>query len=346
MQLKIGDLFASPDHHLHAFEGDQAVFLDMDRAAYERSIFVDGRIQPASRRMLRVPVAPLVAFNDQLQPGSTPAPGWIFHVAHCGSTLLARALDRPGRSLSIREPMPLRQLGVEAACGRPPPGDWAGRLRLARTLLGRRYADPEGVVVKANVPVNALLPALTAGPDARAVALYFPLESYLVAVLRSPNHRRWVDSVTAELAAAIGPELAGVGPATTAQRAAALWMFQIRAFERLLADCPGATSLDADTLFETPRESVSAAADLFGTPFDARTLDAVVEGPLFARYSKNPNVAFSNTDRRARRAALLGSLSGDLRSARELVEARMAIAPLPDRLARPLAGEAPSLLQV
>lgn len=346
MQLKIGDLFAGPDHYLYAFEGDQAVFLDMDRAAYERSIFVDGRIQPASKRMLRVPVAPLVAFNDQRQPGSPPASGWIFHVAHCGSTLLARALDRPGRSLSIREPMPLRQLGVEAACGRPPADDWAARLRLARTMLGRRYANEEGVLVKANVPVNAILPALTAGrPDVRAVALYFPLESYLAAILRSPNHRRWVESVTAEMAGAIDPELIGLDQPTTAQRAAALWLFQMRAFERLLADCPQAFSLDADTLFDAPRDSVSAAADLFGAPFDAKALDAVVEGPLFARYSKNPDVAFSNSDRRARRADALDSLSDDLRSARMFVETRLASAPLPDRLARPLTGEAPSLLQ-
>ncbi len=344
MQLKIGDLFASPDHYLHAFEGDQAVFLEMDRPAYERSIFVDGRIQPASKRMLRVPVAPLIAFNDQRQPGSRPAPGWIFHVAHCGSTLLARALDRPGRSLSIREPLPLRQLGVEAACGRPPAGDWAGRLRLARNLLGRRYAEEEGVVVKANVPVNAILPALTAGQaEGRAIALYFPLEPYLAAILRSPNHRLWVDRVTVEMVGVIGPEMIGCDQPTTAQRAAALWLFQMRAFERLLADCPGAFSLNADTLFDAPRDSVSAAADLFGAPLDAKALDAVVEGPLFTRYSKNPNLAFSNSDRRARRADVLRSLSDDLRSAREFLEARLASVPLPDRLARPLTGEAPAL---
>lgn len=344
MQLKIGDLFASPDHYLHAFEGDQAVFLDMDRAAYERSIFVDGRIQPASKRMLRVPVAPLVAFNDQR--ASRPAdPGWIFHVAHCGSTLLARALDRPGRSLSIREPMPLRQLGVEAAGGRPAGADWIARLRLSRDLLGRRYANDEGVVVKANVPVNAILPALTSGRrDVRAIVLYFPLESHLAAILRSPNHRRWVDSVTAEMAGAIGPELAGLDSPTTVQRAAALWLVQMRAFERLLADCPGAVSLDADTLFDAPRDSVSAAADLFGAPFEPKALDAVIEGPLFARYSKNPDVAFTNSDRRARRASVLDSLRDDLRAARLFVETRLASEPLAERLARPLASEAPSLL--
>lgn len=345
MQLKICDLFASPDHHLHAFDGDQAVFLDMDRAAYERSIFVDGRIQPASKRMLRAPVAPLVAFNDQRRLRSPPGPGWIFHVAHCGSTLLARALDRPGRLLSIREPLPLRQLGVEAACGRPRADDWAGRLRLVRDLLGRRYAEAEGVVVKANVPVNAILHPLTAGQaGGRAIALYFPLESYLAAVLRSPDHRRWVDRVTSEMAGAISPELAGLDRPTTAQRAAALWLFQMRAFARLLADCPQAVSLDADTLFDAPRDSVAAAAALFGAPFDDATLDAVIEGPLFGQYSKNPGVAFSNSERLARRKNVLASLSDDLLSARRFIETRLASAPLPDRLARPLASEAPSLL--
>lgn len=344
MQLKIGDLFASPDHYLHAFDGDHAVFLDMDRAAYERSIFVDGRIQPASKRMLRVPVAPLAALNDR-RPNADPDAGWIFHVAHCGSTLLARALDRPGRALSIREPMALRQLGVEAASGRPVAGDWAGRLRLARDLLGRRYPGEDGVVVKANVPVNAIIPPLVEGrPDVRAIALYFPLEPYLAAILRSPNHRRWVDSVTTEMAGAVGPELAGIEKPTTVERAAALWLVQMRAFDRLLAACPGAVSLDADTLFNAPRESVAAAADLFGAPFEPKALDAVIEGPLFGSYSKNPDVAFTNADREARRAGVLADLSEDLRAARGFVETRLASAALPERLARPLAGDAPRLL--
>jgi len=47
MSLTIDDLFASPDHYLHSFEGDAAVFVPMDRAAYHRSIFLDGRISPA-----------------------------------------------------------------------------------------------------------------------------------------------------------------------------------------------------------------------------------------------------------------------------------------------------------
>src|SRR4051812_36850309 len=65
MALTLGALYASPDHYLHSFDGDQAVFVPMDRAAYHRSIFLDGRIAPAADGELRVPLAAL---------GPAPAP--------------------------------------------------------------------------------------------------------------------------------------------------------------------------------------------------------------------------------------------------------------------------------
>src|SRR6478672_6723699 len=105
-------LFATPDHYLFAFDGDRAVFRAMDRAAYHRSIFLDRRISPASEAAFEVPLAPLIAWQEAHQP-RPPRIGWIFHIAHCGSTLLARALDLPDRSLVLREPLALRQLGIQ-----------------------------------------------------------------------------------------------------------------------------------------------------------------------------------------------------------------------------------------
>src|ERR1044072_6989935 len=100
MALTLDDLFASPDHYLHSFEGDSALFMPMDRAAYHRSIFLDGRISPVANRSMRVPVAPLA------EAARPPAPtGWIFHVAHCVSTLLARALDSPAANLVLSDPL-------------------------------------------------------------------------------------------------------------------------------------------------------------------------------------------------------------------------------------------------
>src|SRR5688500_13065439 len=127
MALTLDDLFASPDHYLHSFEGDLALFMPMDRAAYHRSIFLDGRISPAANQTMKIPVGALI--DPARKPRTT---GWIFHVAHCGSTLLARALDRPSGNLVLREPLALRQLALAPD---------AQRLALTAAMLSKRYRE-------------------------------------------------------------------------------------------------------------------------------------------------------------------------------------------------------------
>jgi hypothetical protein len=188
MALTLDDLFASPDHYLHSFEGDSALFMPMDRAAYRRSIFLDGRISPAAAQTMKIPVAAIV--DPARKPRTT---AWIFHVAHCGSTLLARALDRPAGNLVLREPLALRQLALVPN---------AERLALTAAMLSKRYRDDLPTLVKANVPVNFLLDDLVAlDPEAPAIFLYSSLDDYLLAILRSENHRGWLQRVTAQLAA-------------------------------------------------------------------------------------------------------------------------------------------------
>ena len=108
MTLTLDDLLASPDHYLHSFEGDATIFVPMDREAYRRSIFLDRRISPPSTRSMQLPAGTLIGHSSA--PKQT---GWIFHVAHCGSTLLARALDQAQGNLVLREPLALRQVAIE-----------------------------------------------------------------------------------------------------------------------------------------------------------------------------------------------------------------------------------------
>src|SRR5438874_8864728 len=86
MAPTLDDLFASPDHYLHSFDTDAAVFLPMDRAAYHRSIFLDGRISPADTISMRFPIRALV---ESIPPPVKPT-GWIFHV-HIAVPLCWRA---------------------------------------------------------------------------------------------------------------------------------------------------------------------------------------------------------------------------------------------------------------
>jgi hypothetical protein len=343
MQVTLGGLYGSPDLHLFALEGDQAAFLTMDAAAYRRSIFLDARISPTTTQMLKLPLQPLHQFAETRGIWPQRA-GWIFHVAQCGSTLLARMLDRDGGNLVLREPGPLRQVAVEGA-GKPDAPALRARLRLAATMASRRYRADLPTIVKATVPVNFILPQLMAqdaiGP---AIFLYFPLDLYLFAILRSPGHRQWVQRVTGELAGVLGVAPGEWAALDDAQRAAALWSAQIRAFAAAMECLPDSYSLDAETLFSNPRGTGAAASALFGKPLTETELDSTVQGDLFSTYSKNPSVAFDNAARLARQAEMARELAPEVARARAWLMPRLQAAPLTARLARPLVGQAPSLL--
>lgn len=284
MSLTLADLYASPDHYLQSFEGEDAMFVPMDRAAYARSIFLDARISPAREGVLRVPVAALG------QPPAAARVGWIFHVAHCGSTLLARALEELGGGLVLKEPLALRQLAFA-----PDPH----RLDLLLAMLGKSYGGTAPNVVKANVPVNFMLGEIAARQSqAPVVLLYWNLPQYLTAILRSENHRAWLRNLTGQLSAHLG----ALEGASDAERAAALWLAQVSRFDVMVSAMPEARTLDAASFFAHPGEAITAAAGLFEIGYDAAALAALLSGPLFSTYSKRPEIAFDNADRLAREA--------------------------------------------
>lgn len=286
---------ASPDAYLHSVEDGEAIFVAMDRAAYRRSIFLDHRISPARDESWRVPLADVAAQAPPLQPA-----GWIFHIAHCGSTLLARALDALGAPLVLREPLALRQAAAA--------GDDA-LLDLAQRMAARRYSGAGATLVKANVPVNFALPQIAASqPQAPAIFLQHGLRDYLLAILRSDSHRQWLRRVSAELSQHLGD-----APATTdAERAAALWLAQRRHFTAALATMPAARTLDAERFFAEPALALRKAADLINMAAEDHAITAVVAGDLFGTYSKNPAVRFANADRLDRRAHLATALAREL----------------------------------
>lgn len=305
MALTLADLFATPDHYLHSFDGGNAVFVPMDVVAYRRSIFLDARISPAAEGSMAVPVAML---------GSGPVQGmrtgWIFHVAHCGSTLLARALEELGGNLVLKEPAALRQLGFE-----PDPQ----RLDLTLGMLARRYDPAAMTVVKANVPVNFIIGALAdRRPGDAAITLTWNLDDYLVAILRSDNHRQWLRGITGSFADRLGL----VEVASDAERAAALWLVQTDAFLALFEAMPAARSLDARRLFSDPAGTIRDAARLFGIPASDGDAEAVANGPLFSTYSKRPDVTFANADRLARATAVASEIAEEIAQANAWIAAR------------------------
>jgi hypothetical protein len=346
-QITISDLLNNPDFYLFGWENDEAIFLPMTRKSYANSIFFDDRIAPAQEHVIRVPLAQLLTAVSHIT-ADVPRIGWIFHMAHTGSTLLARALDRPSKNLVIREPVTLRALGVEAGSlhrADEVSGYWVELLRLAMMMLGRRYGKDETVLVKANVPVNAIIAdLLTKTPHPQALLLHFGLEDYLTAILRSPNHRKWVEHIYAEMELGRHPETGSSKELQNCEKAAALWLWQIRIYADTLAANPGVRSLDANFLFDEPLPCLKAATAYFRSPIDDGEAQHIISSELFSRYSKNPNAAFDNNRRRERVTETRSALADEFKKARNWVESRLVVSPLPPRLAQPLCNDNPLLL--
>jgi hypothetical protein len=250
---------------------------------------------------------PLNAVASRIpQPEPT---GWIFHVAHCGSTLLARALDQQSTNLVLREPLALRQLAFDKH---------AALLRLVAAMLSKRYQRDMPTIVKANVPVNFLLQDLADfDTNARVIFLYCGLRDYVRAILRSENHRQWLRRVTTQLAAYLGD----LSQLTDAERTAALWLAQMRAFEAAIARLPNSRTLEAESFFSEPHHQLALAAAHLEVPMREADLDATVKGPLFSTYSKNPELPFDNDMRLDRLRELEESLAPEIAQAERWVEA-------------------------
>lgn len=305
MPLTANELFSSPDHYLHSFQGDAAIFVPMDRAAYHRSIFLDGRISPREHAQMQVPVS---ALTERIP---APAPtGWIFHVAHCGSTLLARALDKAATNLILREPVALRQLGLNPN---------SERLALVTAMLSKRYEPGLPTIVKANIPVNFLLPELAGfDPQAKAIMLHLDLRDYLLAILRNDAQRDWIRRLTGQLERHLG-DLTG---ASDAQRAAALWAAQMQAFAAAIARLPNARTLDGEYFFAEPARSLKLAAAHLCVPMSEEEVETIASGPLFDTYSKDPRVTFNNDMRLERRSELERALAPEIEQAQQWVSQR------------------------
>ena len=312
--------FRRPDVYLLEFTAKGGNLVPMTRESYQQSIFTDkGRIVAASPTGWEVGMADLLQ-GYETQGLEQPALGFVFHIAHCGSTLLARALDIADRTLVYREPFTLRQLAADAA-GKPggpaDPAGWQRQLRLATGLLGRTFSPLQSPIVKTNVPVNFIIPQLMdLADDSRGILLYAGLEHYLLSVLKTPMHQRWVMNVLGHVAGGVMATDpfgdAAMARITPPQAAASLWLAQMYRFAGALADDPRLRSLDCEDLFSRPGETIAATFGHLGVDITDAEVEGIVTSDLFGRHAKNPDRPYDTATREAELGQLRQHLSAEL----------------------------------
>jgi hypothetical protein len=280
---------------------DAVHLIEVNRATRARVPFLVDRNLPP-----RDPVVTKRA--DVLARVPAPAPiHFIFHSAFCCSTLLVKALDRPGIASTLSEPQLLADMtGWRLRGGEPRAIQTV--LDQSLSLLARPFEPGEAVVVKPSNVSNGLAEAMMAmRPNARAVLMHAPLPVFLASIARKGmDGRLWARELLSKQLAEGFVDL-GFEPRdyllhTDLQAAAVGWLAQKALFGRMATKWPERVrTLDSEMLVARPAEALTACAALFGLDLDEARIGDIV-ATKFARNAKDGS-AFAPGKRATDRAA-------------------------------------------
>tara|TARA_R110000868_G_scaffold57942_1_gene178757 strand:- start:3852 stop:4877 length:1026 start_codon:yes stop_codon:yes gene_type:complete len=274
----------------------------ISRKALVEEAFLDDRWDRSGAAQAAHPVSD---FASLVAPKR--APRFIWHTAFCGSTLLARCLDKPGSNLSLREPAVLMSLanmkrtqGAEAL---------QRELGPVLALLARPFVRREHVTIKPTNTVNNLIGDVAALlPDARHLLLYSELRAFLLSIAKKGEPGRAFARQLFTIFAMDGHPIARTQPRellklTDLQIAALVWHMQVASFlEAARTHGPEhVASLDGDRFLHAPEPALIAVDDFLGLGLGGEHARQMASGPIFARDSKDQAQAYS-AERRAAEA--------------------------------------------
>lgn len=239
------------------------------------------------------------------QPAGTLA-HYIFHLGHCGSTLLSRLLGELG-VVALREPLPLRTLAEVKPDLDAPESLWDrptfdSRLQLLARLFDR---GPGPRSVKATSFCNDLaVPLLGTASERRATIVYTALRPYLANVMAGPASRLELRAMApmryVRLGARVGDSFGRLHDMTPGQVAAMTWATEAAALAeaRDSVDGPRLALVDFDRFLADARAGLRRVADHVQPGVPDGQLAAAISGPTLGRYSKAPEHAYDAELRR------------------------------------------------
>ena len=294
------------DPHFLPFKLDlseqRILLVRMDAEQRREAAFLDER---ALKRGAEGGWIPLAMFLQSRFDSSRPADA-IFHIGHCGSTLLSRVLESWPGMQALREPLPLRTLAqalpsAAEAESRSPLHETSILLRQLWNAWSRPLAAQQRTAVKATSSCNALIaPLLGMQPAMRAVLLDMPLRPYLATLSKSPDSTRDATAAAGERlsdlhARGYAHDIA-LHALSVQQQCAMGWLAErVRFAELAQAHADRVLRVDFERLLSQPEaELVRIATHL---QLDAGAVPAALASPSWARYSKAQDYGYGSQDR-------------------------------------------------
>ena len=257
-------------------------------------------------------------------------PSYIFHVGHCGSTLLSRLISSATGTQALREPLPMRTIAFDQADGAAALlGGETLRQRLG--IFERIWARGlSKTVVKATSICTNLMGLVN--PAASILFIYQQPETHLAVVLAGENKlqdlRGFAQNRYRRLAEC-DIDLRPLAELSVGELAVLSWLTEVVFANRLSKDRPVA-KLDFDQFLRQPDEGLAEVCRELGLASDTERCRITVSGPIMRSYSKAPEHEYGPglrreiiADSRARNA---GEIARGLRWINRLAAASAEIA--------------------
>ena len=278
-------------------DGGRAVeTIGADRALLAESPFLDERMDLTGVQRRQVPVS---AFIDEAYQRPARPASYIFHTSFCGSTLLARLLDRDGVNLSLKEPHVLAQFaqakrGAELpARARIPDGNLRKAFEGLANAIEAGGPAGETILVKPSNVANNLIPDLLAR-GGRALFLYSPLGDFLRSMVkRGEESRVYLRGLGAMLAAdgesPFPPNPRAALALTDLRLGALIWARQMELFRHFLreSEATQTASLDYLALVSAPSSVTRRVARFLWPDRGSADVSDAVAAEILRRDSKS-----------------------------------------------------------
>ncbi|MBF6023235.1 hypothetical protein [Lysobacter niastensis] len=281
--------------------GRRVLWLRFTMEQRRDAAFLDDRALPAQADGGWLPLESLLAHA----PEATSPADAIFHIGHCGSTLLSRLVESWPSVQALREPLPLRTL-AEAW---PMLGQPQSRLspdeapRLLHSLWSR-WSQPlppySRSVVKATSSCNGLIHPLLSQHTGRVVLLDMPLRPYLATLLKSPGSTHDAAHAAGERLADLHARGLAYGLALHAmslpQQCAMGWLAERVRFDAIARQQGGRVlRMDFENLLVQPEHELQRLASHLA--LDPAGVSAALAAPAWGRYSKAQSHGYGRDDR-------------------------------------------------
>lgn len=295
-------------------------FVEATQDTYRRSSFLDHRMhREPNQKAFACGARELLDRYRGAPPGQV---GFIFHVAFCCSTLLARYLELLPGTFVLKEPFLPTQLAELHRAPWPSGIDLYSKeaVRLSVHLMARTFHPQDRVIAKLADQCNAIAGALVVASGApKAVFIGLELRSFLLAGLKTDQRRAWVRR-RAELAALdVANSLlddTDPKPLDDAQSCAYLWLANGILLQKLIIEVgrDRVLVLDGENISNNPDHAVRETAAWLGLSPSASDLRIAIGNETASRYSKDPSQEFSREHRQADLAAVCAKFGNEVES--------------------------------